>query len=359
MWYLFPLILLSACWTQKPAPIEFKSDRVGSAHDSYDVYNEVNKEVALTNQIETQSIEPPSEPKFSSMSYQDRTEGAAKPNIVNRNEREKLEGKDDKGAAKSSKSALDGIAAKSKNVANDGRSTAANDNDLSAQHAIKNAGESSKSRLGMRKKNNANGTSEGDTTLQAISTDESGKPESGGGDNNLQKINSAAQDFENQMLNDEIEKISAKSKAQIVEREKSIGQIAQDIVYTSDMLPVKGQVIKNFVQTKEKGIEIKAPLGTPVKSVTNGFVVFAGYDDRFGNLIIVSVDKKNALDEVFVAYSHMDDLILAKGDRVEYGTLIGHVGQTGPNIDMPKLRFAVRINQNPVDPLKYLTQMQP
>ena len=55
-----------------------------------------------------------------------------------------------------------------------------------------------------------------------------------------------------------------------------------------------------------------------------------------------------------MAYSHMNDLTLKKGDPISTGEVIGHIGQTG-NVTSPQLHFAVRQGKIPIDPVEYLS----
>ena len=102
---------------------------------------------------------------------------------------------------------------------------------------------------------------------------------------------------------------------------------------------------------KNNGINIQTSLGSDIHSLSTGSVAFAGNDPKFGNLIIV----KSENEDIFMAYSHMNDLILKKGDPISNGQVIGHVGQTG-NVTSPQLHFAIRQGKTPIDPVQYLSK---
>ena len=125
----------------------------------------------------------------------------------------------------------------------------------------------------------------------------------------------------------------------------------------SSMLPVTGRIISKFGEdhtgVKNNGINIAAPIGSDVHSASAGTVVYSGNDPKFGNLIII----KSENDEVFMAYSHMNDLILKKEEHISKDQIIGHIGQTG-NVTSPQLHFAVRRGKTPIDPEKYLSNSQ-
>ena len=119
------------------------------------------------------------------------------------------------------------------------------------------------------------------------------------------------------------------------------------------MMPVYGVVISKFGDQSpngtNNGINIKASEGADIKSIENGTVIYSGKDAKFGNLLIIKLDKR----ELYVAYAHMRDLLFTKGTKVSLGQVIGHVGKTG-NINEPQLHFAIREGKIAVDPTKYI-----
>lgn len=117
--------------------------------------------------------------------------------------------------------------------------------------------------------------------------------------------------------------------------------------------PIDGKItIKFGEQTskgKSKGINIAADEGTAVESIATGQVVFAGNDTKFGNLLIIKLDNS----DLYVAYAHLQDLLIQKGATISQGKIIGHVGSTG-DATYPQLHFAIREGKIAVDPLKYV-----
>lgn len=117
--------------------------------------------------------------------------------------------------------------------------------------------------------------------------------------------------------------------------------------------PVKGQIIGKFGPDsqglKNDGINIAAPLGSPVRAAGDGVVAYAGNELRgFGNLVLV----KHA-DGWITAYAHNETLMVKKGDNVKKGQQIAKVGQTG-NVNSPQLHFEIRKGAQAVDPLPRL-----
>jgi murein DD-endopeptidase MepM/ murein hydrolase activator NlpD len=92
------------------------------------------------------------------------------------------------------------------------------------------------------------------------------------------------------------------------------------------------------------GVDYAAPIGTPVRTVGDGTVEFAGVQNGFGNVVIV---KHGNLDQT--VYAHLSRIGVHAGQTVAQGQYIGNVGQTGWATG-PHLHFEFRVNgvhQNP------------
>ena len=102
-----------------------------------------------------------------------------------------------------------------------------------------------------------------------------------------------------------------------------------------------------------KGTDIAGDIGSPVKVADNGVVITSEYQENgYGNIIIV--DHQNGVN---TWYAHLNKSYVEVGDIVEKGTVIGEVGNTGRSTG-PHLHFEVRENGVPVDPGKYLEDLQ-
>jgi septal ring factor EnvC (AmiA/AmiB activator) len=102
--------------------------------------------------------------------------------------------------------------------------------------------------------------------------------------------------------------------------------------------------------TLQTGIDVRAPIGTPVRAVWDGKVAHAGWFKGFGNLLIVDHG-----DGVFSLMAHLDQLQKALGDTVRAGEEVGTVGETG-SLKGPYLYFELRDGQKPLDPERWLTR---
>lgn len=94
------------------------------------------------------------------------------------------------------------------------------------------------------------------------------------------------------------------------------------------------------------GVDYAAPTGTPVRTVGNGVVDFAGWQNGFGKVVFVRHDAKRT-----TVYAHLSRVNVRTGQRVEQGDLIGAVGSTGWATG-PHLHFEFRVAGVHQDPLK-------
>ena len=116
------------------------------------------------------------------------------------------------------------------------------------------------------------------------------------------------------------------------------------------MWPVKGRVVARFNahSPANQGIDIVAPLGSPVYAAAAGKVVYSGNGLKgYGNLVII---KHN--DKYLSAYGHNQRILVAEGSVVGQGEVIAHVGSS--EAERVQLHFQIRIDGKPVDPLRYL-----
>lgn len=117
--------------------------------------------------------------------------------------------------------------------------------------------------------------------------------------------------------------------------------------------PVSGKIALGFGRqaggSHNDGINITAPRGSSVVAAENGIVAYAGNELRgFGNLLLIKHS-----DGFMTAYAHNDQLLVARGQRVNKGQVIARVGSTG-SVATPQLHFEIRRGRTAVDPLKYL-----
>jgi peptidoglycan glycosyltransferase len=97
------------------------------------------------------------------------------------------------------------------------------------------------------------------------------------------------------------------------------------------------------------GIDLSAPIGTPVYASDGGLVTFAGWTGiGYGNAVVI--DHGNGYKTL---YGHLSQVSQYCGAKVKAGQLIGLSGSTG-NSSGPHLHFEVRVPGGYLDPLKVL-----
>ncbi len=121
--------------------------------------------------------------------------------------------------------------------------------------------------------------------------------------------------------------------------------------------PVWGKVTSGYGYRRDpfthryefhKGIDIKAPYGTPVRATAEGKVVFAGWKPGYGRVVII----EHAYGFKTV-YAHLSKIKVKKGQWVKSGRIIGKVGSTGRSTG-PHLHYEVWKNSRAVNPYSYM-----
>lgn len=99
--------------------------------------------------------------------------------------------------------------------------------------------------------------------------------------------------------------------------------------------------IKNYAGKWHNGIDLRAPIGTPVLAAESGIVAAAGNQDlycprgAYGKFVVI-----NHNNNLTTLYGHFSRLLVQKGDTVTRGQIIGYSGQTGFATG-PHLHFTV------------------
>ena len=96
-----------------------------------------------------------------------------------------------------------------------------------------------------------------------------------------------------------------------------------------------------------KGIDFKAPPGTPIYSVNAGYVRVAKLFSVYGNTIVV--DHGLGIQSW---YMHLSKMVVTPSEVVKQGQLIGYSGETGYT-EGPHLHLSIRIDGVSIDPIKF------
>ena len=97
-----------------------------------------------------------------------------------------------------------------------------------------------------------------------------------------------------------------------------------------------------------RGLDIVAPIGTPIFAPAKGVVSYVGYDPGYGKL--VTIDHGYG---VKTRYAHNSKIFVELGQKVRRREIIASVGNTGRSTG-PHLHYEVRVNGVPVNPKNYI-----
>jgi murein DD-endopeptidase MepM/ murein hydrolase activator NlpD len=112
--------------------------------------------------------------------------------------------------------------------------------------------------------------------------------------------------------------------------------------------PLQGKILSRFGNNGRKfndGINIAAPIGTPIAAAADGKVAYIGNNvEGYGNLIILKHENN-----IMTAYAHLDEINVERGTQVKRGDNIGTVGKSG-NVSQGQMHFSVRKGKKTIDP---------
>ncbi|MCB1330705.1 MAG: M23 family metallopeptidase [Maritimibacter sp.] len=95
------------------------------------------------------------------------------------------------------------------------------------------------------------------------------------------------------------------------------------------------------------GLDIAAPVGTPVLAAAPGRVYLSYFEPMYGNRIIIDHGKGADGRRSFTVYKHLDSRNVADGAPVTRGQQIGTLGETGLLSSYPHLHFEVMREKAP------------
>ena len=90
-----------------------------------------------------------------------------------------------------------------------------------------------------------------------------------------------------------------------------------------------------------RGTDIPAPEGTPILAAHSGTVLVSGWNDSYGNQVLLDSGTR---------YAHMTAFIVTSGQTVTAGQTLGYVGSTGDSTGN-HLHFEVMLNGGLTDPM--------
>lgn len=122
------------------------------------------------------------------------------------------------------------------------------------------------------------------------------------------------------------------------------------------MWPVAGPVTSPFGMRRSPitgrrsmhlGVDIGAPLGTPIVATGDAVVEFAGFNAGLGRHVVLYHGHG-----IRTVYAHNRRNLVRPGQRVERGQVIAQVGNTGASTG-PHVHYEIVVNGRHVDPWRY------
>ena len=127
---------------------------------------------------------------------------------------------------------------------------------------------------------------------------------------------------------------------------------------TPSIMPTQGWLSSAFSSMRahpilhyarpHEGIDVTAPMGSPIEAPAAGVVTDARWESGYGNT--VTIDHGFGIETRF---AHASKLLVRTGQRVSRGQRIALVGNSGLATG-PHLHYEVHVKGRPVDPLKYV-----
>ena len=133
-----------------------------------------------------------------------------------------------------------------------------------------------------------------------------------------------------------------------VENEDKFNLTKNELVIENKMFysPIKGDITQSFnFEENHFAVDISADVGTPVKSILDGKILFSEWSVDTGHVIIIDHG-----DNIISVYKHNSKLLKEQNDYVQAGEVIAYSGNQGSLSSGPHLHFELWKNGTPIDP---------
>ncbi len=127
---------------------------------------------------------------------------------------------------------------------------------------------------------------------------------------------------------------------------------------TPSIMPARGFITSGFTTARfhpilnitrpHEGIDVTAPVGTPIHATGDGVVSFVGRNGGYG--LMVEIDHGHGLA---TRYAHASRAVVRVGQRVTRGQKIAEVGESGLAIG-PHVHYEVLVDGKPQDPRHFI-----
>ena len=141
--------------------------------------------------------------------------------------------------------------------------------------------------------------------------------------------------------------------------EKQFSKRFELVASTPTVWPVHGAVNSGFGIRPDpftgqpafhEGVDISTARSEPVLATADGTVLRSGWAGEYGKAIALAHGERYE-----TVYGHLEETLVAEGQRVHRGDRVGLVGSTGRST-APHLHYEVRVDGHPVNPLEYILE---
>lgn len=123
--------------------------------------------------------------------------------------------------------------------------------------------------------------------------------------------------------------------------------------------PVEGRLMSAFGTrtdpfsgegARHTGVDLSAPMGTPVRAAADGIIVHAEWVGGYGRLVVI--DHGNGVQTY---YGHLSRFDVVVGQEIRCGDVIARSGSSG-RVTSPHLHYEVRVGGTPMNPYPFLAK---
>ena len=158
--------------------------------------------------------------------------------------------------------------------------------------------------------------------------------------------------LDSSLINSDFVTVSPNSQDSIlrkyVENEDKFNLTNNELIIENKMFfsPIKGEITQSFnFNENHFAIDIAADIGTPVKSVLDGKIIFSEWSLETGYVVVIDHGEN-----IISVYKHNSKILKEQNDFVQAGEVIAYSGNQGNLSTGPHLHFELWKNGTPIDP---------
>ena len=158
--------------------------------------------------------------------------------------------------------------------------------------------------------------------------------------------------LDSSLINSDFVTVSPNSQDSIlrkyVENEDKFNLTNNELIIENKMFfsPIKGEITQSFnFNENHFAVDIAADIGTPVKSVLDGKIIFSEWSLETGYVVVIDHGEN-----IISVYKHNSKTLKEQNDFVQAGEVIAYSGNQGNLSSGPHLHFELWKNGTPIDP---------